>query len=227
MYIMPVLIITSVIYYVLIVPKIRNKAFVENSKIKNALIGKEKETRPKYLYDENRFQPISELIVNEEVLGITDCMKRKSGKQVAITMVVNFLKDFAESLIRKFMHRGLGVMGGYQFSRGDKGLFYLVISNKALHYLFFDEGKLIEHQRFSFHEIENFNQNSANMADQFLKGGAMKYPKISFKTTKEQFTFFYTESIECYPSGEPLETNAMYEVNHLFVTPFKNEINQI
>lgn len=227
MYIMPVLIITSIIYYVLIVAKIKNKALTENSKIINALIGKEKETRSKYLHDENRFLPISKIIVKEEVLGITDCMKRKSGKQVAITMVVNFLKDFIESLIRKLMHRGLGVIGGYQFSRGDKGSFYLVISNKALHYLFFDEGKLIEHQRFSFHEMEDFNQNSANMADQFLKGGAMKYSKISFKTIKEQLTFFYTESIEYYPSGEPLETNTMYEVNHLFVTPFKNKINQI
>ncbi len=225
-YIMPIMIIGSLVYYFFVVPKIAHNAKVELLKVKDSFAGKEEEITLKYLSNENGFNAISKVLVNEKIIGITACIKRKTDKQVATQLAVNTLKNLIESIIRKFMIRVFGYHGGYEFSREDKGLFYLAITNKALHYLFFDNKKLIEHQQFYFNEMQSFVHGTASKIDDILKGGAHRYPKISFKTATEQPTFFYLEDIECYPSGEPLEKLAVQEVNHLFIIPFKNKITQ-
>lgn len=227
MYLAPILICVILLYSFFIVPKVIHNTEAEFLKVEDALIGKEKVFFLKYLSEDNGFKPISKVFLDKEIIGFTACMKHKTGKQIASQLVINTTKSLIESIIRKFMIRVLGYHGGHQFSRGDKGSFYLVATNKALHYLFFSDGKLVKHQQFYFNEIKDFIKGKAGVKDVILKGGVYKYPKISFKTKMESHTFFYVENIEYYPSKEPLEKQAAIEVAHLFVTPFKNKIAQL
>ena len=126
-YIVGAAILLSIVYYIVMVPRIKSRAKNIAANIKESMKGREEQVKISYLA--GILKPITDAIGNYDIIGIVECMEKKT--------VGEAVKEAAINTAGKV----LGEITGVELTASGKSdNCYLAITDSHLHYIgFMDE----------------------------------------------------------------------------------------
>ena len=107
--------------------------------------------------------------------------------------------------------------------------YFLVLTDKQLHYFVYDNKKCESHTSFPLNEIQQFNVTETNVSDN-LAGGNMVGKKISFTSGGQAHKFYYFETIVKTPDNrwfsflDSTSNKERIRLTALFAKPFTEAI---
>lgn len=173
--------------------------------------------RKKALEDPNAFKPVYDSLSAETITGITSCMEKRDFSDVAYQAMIK--------TISKSMGSGYRQVDNYD-------AYFLVLTDKQLHYFVFDEKRCELHTLFPLNEIQQFTVSNTNISDN-LAGGNMVGKKISFTQNGTAHKFYYFETIIKTPDNrwfsftDTAANKERIKLTALFAKPFTDAIEKM
>ncbi len=170
--------------------------------------------RKQALEDPTVFKPIADSIGGEAVKGITSCMEKRDFTDVAYQAMIK--------VINKSMGSGYRHVDNYD-------AYFLVLTDRQLHYFAFDERKCNTHLVFPLQDMQQFTITNTGATDN-ITGGNMAGRKLSFIYKGETHRFYYFESIVKTPDNryfsfvDPAANKERVKLTALFAKPFTDAI---
>lgn len=211
-YLVPLILIVGLgLYYILVLPKLKQKSAQGIQQLRDSLKGHEEEKRAYFLGDEKTLKPITEALKDEKIEAIVSCLQKQNFKDIAKRKAINAASDFSKELI------------GVEFSQGhNEDTYFLVVTDKALNYLLFKEGQLKEGVNYEFSKIKEVKLSEGGMKD-VMQGGHKNYKKLAFEYEGEKIALFYMPLITFWPSGHMADN---YEPALLFGEVFDEKLRR-
>ncbi len=210
-YVVGAFVLLSIIYYVVLVPKIKAKYAQKGEIIKESLKGQEISLRKRYF--DSLLKPIADAVGTINIIGAVECMQKRTTGDLA--------KETAINAAGKVMGKLTGI--GVEMTDNDD-LYYLAITNTHLFYLAFDDEKCIECLAFPLDEIRQIQVGKGNIVDRNLKGGATGAEKLLFSYNGTDHTFFYNKQINYLPDQNRPTNDDYSKIYISVVVPFAEKI---
>ena len=211
-YLIPLVLIVGMgIYYFTVLPKLKQKSAQGMQQLKDSLKGHEEEKKAFYLSDEKTLKPITEALKGEKIQAIVSCLQKQNFKDVAKRKAINALSDMSRELV------------GMEFGKDhNEDAYFLVVTDRTLHYLVFKEGELKEKIDYEFSKIKAPTLGEGGIAD-VVQGGQKNYKKFTFDYDGEKIALFFIPMITFWPSGYMADN---YEPAVLFGEVFEEKLKE-
>jgi hypothetical protein len=219
-YVVPAIIAAVfILYVVFVLPKLQQKMAAQATEhmkdFENRIKGREEEEKQRILSDPDLFQPIGLRLSDEKVIGITSCMEKRDFKDVLKQGLINGVG------------RMVGKTVGIGFRRTDNtDAYYLILTDKQLHYMMFDEKVCKHHLSFPLTNLADVKLENGGFKDSYT-GGQQGAKKLTFKLNGKEEKLYYYEHIVKLPDstliaglGKANNERAIV-LGTLFLEPFK------
>lgn len=210
-YIVGAFVLLSILYYVLVLPRMKAKYAKQGEEIRASLKGQEGALRKRYF--DGILKPIADAVGTSNIIGAVECMEKRSTGGLATQTAFNA----AGKVMGKLTGIGLEMTD-------NNDTYYLVITGTHLFYVVFDDNKCKERLTFSLDEIRQVELRKADVVDQNLKGGAAGAEKLIFSHNGTDHTFFYNKQINYLPDQERPSNDDYSKINVSIVEPFIEKI---
>ena len=190
-FIVPIVLVFGgvMLYYTLVLkkkysPQVQEENQQKLNEIEQELSSNKEKIVSDYYNDEAKLKPIKDVISDEKIIGTASCLERQSAGEKA-----------------------KNILTGNRVVIVDN--FYLVLTDKALHYLEFNGSVAVEHDVFALQDLSGVRVEKPSLADKakfevFSKniGGNISsnnVHKLIFSCNGSHYEFFFFDNIYGYP----------------------------